>query len=91
MIISKRYTLHSSPPSSTHSFVEGESYDDEFDEVAALGGDPFFLGTDDDEQFLTSSTATTDDNLFLWDGEVVEDAHLDFVDRVPLPKRVEDT
>ena len=90
LIISKRYTLHSSPPSSTHSFVEGESYDDEFDEVAALGGDPFFLGTDDDEQFLTSSTATTDDNLFLWDGEVVEDAHLDFVDRVPLSKQVED-
>ena len=38
--------------SGRHSFVEGEEYEDVFDEVEALGGDPFFLGSDDDNHDL---------------------------------------
>ena len=65
----QRTTFLASTPPGTRSYVEGDTFEDPKEEVEALGGDPFFL--DDDEK------GSKDDDDFLWDGEVDENAHLD--------------
>eukprot|EP00978_Attheya_sp_CCMP212_P036595 scaffold167398_cov46-Attheya_sp.AAC.2 len=48
------------PQDGTHSYMEGHNYDDKFAEVEAMGGDPFFLidESDDDDKNTESSTST---------------------------------
>jgi len=45
-------SIYSTPSDSRHSYVEGASYDDKFAEIEAMGGDPFFLDDEnnDDEE-----------------------------------------
>lgn len=64
------YTVLASTPG-TGSYVEGDTFDDPLQEIEALGGDPFFL---ESEEIGGDKQDKTD---FLWDGEVDENAHLD--------------
>jgi len=61
----------SSPPTG-FSYVEGENYDNEIEEVEAMGGDPFFLQVDEEQEEKET------DPDFEWDGIVDDEAHLDF-------------
>ena len=61
----------SSPPTG-FSYVEGENYDNEFEEVEAMGGDPFFLQVEQEDEEKET------DPDFEWDGIVDDEAHLDF-------------
>ena len=73
--------------SSARLNIEGEDiYESELDEIVALGGDPSFLGYDDDDDdqnlikdengdSTASGTNAIDDDL--WDGEIIEDAYFD--------------
>jgi len=65
-------------PSGISTFVEGSDYYDSMEEeIEAMGGDPFFLDTNNDDD-NDENDATTPD--FEWDGSVEEDAHMDFMD-----------
>jgi hypothetical protein len=68
------------PPSAGFSFTEGSEFESPEEEILAMGGDPFFLETQE-EQEVTASTGDAEevekDTPFLWDGEVIEDAYFD--------------
>lgn len=68
--------------------MEEDVYDNEYDEIEALGGDPFFLEGDNNLETIPISTSSSttekgdadvDDNDagFFWDGEVDDNAHMD--------------
>jgi hypothetical protein len=70
------------------SYVDGDNFESPEDEVLAMGGDPFFLdlgddSKDDDEIVPPGGTnlqvegEPTETKEWEWDGEVIEDAHLD--------------
>jgi hypothetical protein len=50
------------PQDGTHSYMEGHNYDDKFAEVEAMGGDPFFL-IDENEDDDTDPTSTNGDAI----------------------------
>eukprot|EP00527_Entomoneis_sp_CCMP2396_P009678 CAMPEP_0198136930 /NCGR_PEP_ID=MMETSP1443-20131203/479_1 /TAXON_ID=186043 /ORGANISM="Entomoneis sp., Strain CCMP2396" /LENGTH=175 /DNA_ID=CAMNT_0043798229 /DNA_START=114 /DNA_END=641 /DNA_ORIENTATION=+ len=60
------------------SYVEEGQFEDREDEIIALGGDPFFLT--DDELKLREDGDAEGEKKWEWDGEVIEDAHMDFTD-----------
>jgi len=77
-------------PWGSHSYVEGLEFDDQLDEILAMGGDPSFLMDDDDEMKTTmevqpppemvppyAPSDVNDTKNYLWDGEVNEDAYFD--------------
>ena len=77
------------PPSdgASYSYVEGLEFDNERDEILAMGGDPSFLPPDDIESPADVSSppppppppdnGNEEESKFLWDGEVDEDAYFD--------------
>ena len=83
--------LARAPPSSGpgFSYVDGDNFENAEDEVLAMGGDPFFLGLDDDSKVddapppieggtnLQLDSETTEPTKWEWDGEVDDEAHLD--------------
>jgi hypothetical protein len=83
--------LARAPPSSGpgFSYVDGDNFENAEDEVLAMGGDPFFLGLDDDSKVddappsiegktnLQLDPDTTEPKKWEWDGEVDDEAHLD--------------
>ena len=58
-------------PVSRKSSLEEDIYEDDYDEVEALGGDTFFLEGDPENDEDEA------DQGFLWDGEIDENAHLE--------------
>jgi hypothetical protein len=70
----------SGPRSARFSFAEGSDFESPEEEIEAMGGDPFFL-EQEKEQEITVSTGDAEgvdkDTPFLWDGEVIEDAYFD--------------
>ena len=60
-----------------YSYVEGNEYDDVYEEIEAMGGDPFFLDDTSPEDGEHDEVKDTDPD-FEWDGAVDEDAHFDF-------------
>jgi len=44
-----------------HSYVEGDSYEDNFAEIEAMGGDPFFLDFDENDDDNDDNKAGGDD------------------------------
>jgi hypothetical protein len=74
------------------SYVDGDNFENAEDEILAMGGDPFFLGLEDDSKEdnappppiesktnlpLDPEADTTEPKKFEWDGEVDDEAHLD--------------
>lgn len=69
-----------------HSYVDGDNFENAEDEVLAMGGDPFFLGLEDDVPPLPPIEDEGGTNLQLgldepkkweWDGIVDDEAHID--------------
>jgi len=58
-----------------HSFVEGETYDDRFSEIEAMGGDPFFM--DEEEK---SEEQVSDERVKMAESQdaatLLENSHL---------------
>ena len=55
----------------TRSYVEGDTFNNPYDEIEALGGDAFFI-----EQEELKPKEDQEETAF-WDGEVDDNAHLD--------------
>eukprot|EP00521_Asterionellopsis_glacialis_P014468 CAMPEP_0195308404 /NCGR_PEP_ID=MMETSP0707-20130614/38208_1 /TAXON_ID=33640 /ORGANISM="Asterionellopsis glacialis, Strain CCMP134" /LENGTH=347 /DNA_ID=CAMNT_0040372671 /DNA_START=1 /DNA_END=1045 /DNA_ORIENTATION=- len=51
---------HKKPPPPRHSFVEGESYDDDMEEIMAMGGDPSFMDSGENEQEEEADSSSPD-------------------------------
>ena len=66
-----------------HSRPEGEGFDERKAALLDMGGDPFFLQEDDDEDEGVDVDEMKNEERFdtvedEWDGWAVEDAHMDF-------------
>lgn len=48
-----------------HSYVEGEAYDDRFNEIEAMGGDPFFLDEEDESDERNEKAEENDTSMLL--------------------------
>jgi hypothetical protein len=86
-----RVLARGAPPKSGpgFSYVDGDNFENAEDEVLAMGGDPFFLGLDDDSKDddapppiesgtnLEVDPDSTEPKKFEWDGVVDDEAHLD--------------
>jgi hypothetical protein len=70
------------------TYVDGDNFENAEDEILAMGGDPFFLGLEDDAPPppaievkanlpLDPEADNTEPKKFEWDGEVDDEAHLD--------------
>ncbi|KAL7438475.1 hypothetical protein ACHAXH_003862 [Discostella pseudostelligera] len=61
------------------SVMEDDDENMSEDDLLEMGGDPDFLGDDNDGRFVDASTfkEIDDSDIFEWDGMVDEDAHLD--------------
>lgn len=75
-----------SAPPTAYSYVEGNEYENDWDEIEALGGDPFFLDTSDSiipgantESDLRSNLQIMGDETpdDAWDGREHDDAYFD--------------
>lgn len=85
-------TLPRAASDASYSFIEGDDYQNPFDELEAIGGDPSFLdpvpgqesfSLDQDVgikefNFDTPNAPTDSDKNYLWDGIVDDEAHLGY-------------
>ena len=83
-----KHNINCNPARSTdvkmfgHSYVEGDSYEDKFAEIEAMGGDPFFLDFDENDG--------DDDNKTVGDDPDEEEDYSPTAGRGPRPDRKEE-